>query len=286
MVTAVTFVDKKFMPLAVQQHENFLDFGVKHEINEISNQTYGIYLWMDLIDATIEAIHRHGRIFRVDSEIRMLKLMPKSWHEQENVLFFIEPVVRYPWYIAINTGHMILGESAIPFLTTLKEMTLALIPPNYDGSKLVFDDEDLTAPAIRISNLQYRKEVIDYVRSDESTASSTRGYWHTPHTVFTHPFIHNWGVSVTTYPQHSLRTFLRNHFSPGSPTKLVDAVLLGLENRSTSPGYWKSMGFIQDGIYWYKDGWEFNPSKGEFRPVGETHFKAIDKVNQATKFQQ
>ena len=283
MVTAVTFVDKKFMPLALQQHENFLDFGVKHEINEMPDKTYGIYLWMDLIDATIQAIHKHGRIFRVDSEIRMLKLMPKSWHEQENVLFFIEPVIRHPWYVAINTGHMILGESAIPFLTTLKEMTLALIPPDYDGSKLGFDDEDLAAPAMRISNLQYRKEVIDYVRNDDSTASATRGDWYTPHTVFTHPFVHNWELSSTKYNQQRPQAFLRSHFSPGSPTKLIDAVLVGLQSRSTSPGYWKSMGFVQDGAYWYKDGWEFNTMEGKFRPIGETSFKEIDRFNVDSK---
>ena len=137
----------------------------------------------------------------------------------------------------------------------------------------------LSQDLIEILNIQYRKEVIAYVRSDESTATSTRGDWYTPHTVFTHPFIHNWGLSPTYYDPQQPRTFLRNHFSPESPTKLVDAVLLGLENRSTSPGYWKSIGFTQDGIYWYKDGWEFNPSKGEFRPVGETSFKVIDKVN-------
>ena len=258
-LTAITFVDEKFMGLALEQKVNFNSFGVNHEIIQIREKRYNIMLWMDLIDYTIDAIRKYKKIFRVDSEIRLLKPLPKDWDTNDNVLFFIEPICLNPWYVAINTGHMILSESAIPFLECLKTMTLALIPPTYAGELLTFDDEDLTSPALAVSQIPYLKEIIDYDRSDESTARCTRGSWYTEHTVFTHPFLHNWNT-----PGHRLSTemLLRNHFASSQSVKLVDATLLGLKNRVKSVGYWKSLGFEFDGQYWKKDQWLIDPFNG------------------------
>lgn len=260
-LTAITFVDEKFMPLALEQKANFNSFGVEHEIIQIPEKRYNIMLWMDLIDYTIDAIKKYKKIFRVDSEIRLLKTLPDEWNANDNVLFFIEPICLNPWYVAINTGHMILSESSIPFLECLKTMTLALLPPNYNGELLKYDDEDLTSPALAVSKIPYLKEIIDYNRSDESTARCTRGSWYTEHTVFTHPFLHNWN----TIGHHlSNEMMFRNHFIPGQSTKIVDGILLGLKNKVKSEGYWKSLGFESDNQYWKRDQWLIDPFNGAF----------------------
>lgn len=269
MITAITFVDEKFMPYALEQKQNFNSFGVAHEIIPMSNKKYNIALWMDLIDLTIDAIRKYGKIFRVDAEIRLLQPLPARWYEEENVLFFIEPIITTPWYVAINTGHMILSESSIPFLECLKTLTVSLIPPNHNGL-LSFDDEDLTSPALAITNIPYHKEIIEYDRNDTSTAACTRGYWYTPHTIFVHPCMHNW--DTVGHNVGDLMVF-RNHFAPSESVKIVDGALLGMKNKVGSPGYWKSLGFKEEGRYWKRDQWLIDPSSRSFSHTDYGTFK-------------
>lgn len=269
-ITAITFVDEKFMSLALEQKTNFNSFDIKHEIIQMPEKKYNIMLWMDLIDYTIDAIKKYKKIFRVDSEIRLLKPFPNSWYTNDNVLFFIEPICLSPWYVAINTGHMILSESAIPFLNYLKIMTMALIPPNYNGEILKFDDEDLTSPALAVSQIPYFKEIIEYNRNDKATAACTRGSWFTEHTVLTHPFLHNWN---TVGHNISSDILFRNHFLPNQSVQIADAVLLGLKNKVKANGYWKSIGFVEDGKYWKRDQWLIDPLNGSFLCTDYESFK-------------
>lgn len=257
---AITFVDSKFRSQALAQAENFKHFGIQHEIMPIPEQTYGIELWLHLFDQTVAAIKKHGRIFRVDAEIRLLQPLPQHWHDS-NVLFYIHPILSDPWYKAINTGHMILDESAIPFLEQLKFLTECLIPPNHDGSKLGFDDEDLSNVAIKLSGIKHVREVIDYDRSDSSTAACTRGDWHTPHTIFTHNFLHNWNT-----PGYHLNEwiFLRNHLMPLQSTQKVDAVIMGMRRRVVNASYWKSLGLELMDDCCEIDDWFLYPQEGSF----------------------
>lgn len=258
---AITFVDSKFESIALAQRDNFQKFGLDHEIKPMPEQSYGIYLWMNLLDATIDAIKQHGRIFRVDSEIRLLKPIPSSWQHGNAVLFFIDPIITQPCYTAINTGHMILDESSIPFLQSLKFLTECIIPPDYDGSKLGFDDENLSNAAIKLSKLEYQRERIDYDRSDTSTASCSRGDWYTEHTIFTHNFLHNWN---TIDYQMNEWAFFRNHFMPYASVKVVDAAILGLKKKISNKHYWASLGLdIKDGSC-VIDKWTLLPGEGSF----------------------
>jgi len=255
---AIAFADSKFIAMAQSQAANFSAFGIDHEIIPIPEQRYDMNLWMYLLDQTIEAVKRHGKIFRVDSEIRLLKPLPHEWHRSRNVLFYIDPIITYPWYYPINTGHMILSEDAIPFLELIREMTLSVIPPGYDGHRLEIMDEEFVAPALRLSKLDFLQETIDYVRKDDSTAACVRGEWFTGHTVFTHGFMHNWDNE-----RHDMRpySFLRDNMFPDKSVKIVDAVIMGLERRITSDNLWTSLGFDEDR---QRDGWYVDPSKGAF----------------------
>mgnify|MGYP006277031919 CR=1 FL=1 len=255
---AITFADSKFMRMAQEQSVNFRKFGIDHEIIAIPEQTYGIELWINLLEQTIDQIGKHGKIFRVDSEIRLLKPIPSIWRTSDNVLFFIEPIITNPWYHAINTGHMILSHSSISFLRTLRDMTFALIPPGHSMNRFNFDDEDLAAPAIKISGIEYVKEIIDYDRNDDSHAACTRGDWFTDHTIFTHPFMHNWNTGAHNIED---RQYLRNHFCPNEKTRVIDAVLLGLEKRNTNKNYWAKLGFDSN---LSREGWSIDPVAGSF----------------------
>lgn len=255
---AIAFADSKFMPMAEAQAQNFARFDVDHEIISIPEQNYDMNLWMYLLDQTIEAVRRHGKIFRVDAEIRLLKPLPDAWKQVDNVLFYIDPIITYPWYYPINTGHMILSTDAIPFLELIREMTLSVIPPGYDGYKIEIMDEEFVAPALRLSKLNFHKEIIDYDRKDESTAACTRGDWFTDHTIFTHGFMHNWETA-----RHDMQpyAFLRDNLLPNKSVKIVDAVIMGLQKRITNINLWASLGFDED---YHQDGWFLDPSRGAF----------------------
>lgn len=252
----ITFVDDKFLPVAQEQQRNFNSFGLEHHIIKINSNSYGIELWTELIDATIDAVRKYGKILKVDAEVRIEKELPKCWLKANNVFFFIEPVITKPYYIALNTGQIILDDSSLCFLHYQKILTESLIPPNYTG-QLYFDDEDMTAPAIKLSRVQYIKEIIDYERSDSSKARATRGYWKNDNTVLTHPFFHNWNTTNHFIPA---KMFFRNHFTPFESVQKVDAALLGLEKGVLANSYWQSIGFEQiSNTTWTKDGWYVEP---------------------------
>lgn len=257
----ITFVDDKFLPIAEEQQRNFNAFGLDHKIIKINSNSYDINLWMELINETIKAVRTYGKIFKVDAEVRIEKEIPGCWLKANNVLFFIEPIIANPYYIALNTGQIILDESSLLFLDYQKILTESLIPPGHTG-KLGFDDEDMTAPAIKLSKIQYLKEVIDYDRNDLSIARATRGSWKTPNTILTHPFIHNWNVL-----EHNIgaRKLFRNHFRPDDITHLTDAVLLGLDKQVTSEIFWHSIGFEEHDLQSFKNGdWYVNPLRKSF----------------------
>jgi hypothetical protein len=265
--TAITFADSKFTLLAQKQKDNFRAFGVKHVTIPIVDQTYGIDLWLHLLDLTIDAINTHGKIFRVDSEIRLLKELPAKWNNG-NVLFHIDRPTN-----VINTGHMILDKSAIPFLNTVKEMTVAMIPPNYTGEKLLFDDEDVTYEAIQKTKIKYVSEIIDYTRSDTSEAACARGNWSTDDTVFVHPFIHNWDVDTHNMGAKEL---FRNHFRPGASVRIADAAIMGLEQQTTSEIFWKKLGFIPiDNRQFQFEDWIVIPQQSAFKNVNYRSTKFI-----------
>jgi hypothetical protein len=165
---------------------------------------------------------------------------------------------------------MVLSESSLPFLELLKEMTIAMIPPGYDGHKLGFDDEDLVAPALRLSRIPYKRETIDYYRNDESKAACTRGEWFTEHTIFTHGFMHNWETGSHNIVPYD---YLRNNIKPGMPSKTVDGIILGLEKRITSKNYWIKLGFDNS---MQLDGWILDPAAGAFWHKDYTTPKFID----------
>lgn len=264
---AITFADSKFTLLAQKQKENFNSFGLKHVTVPLEDQAYGIELWIKLLDLTVEAINTHGRIFRVDSEIRLLQELKFDWYDS-NVLFHIN----HPTNI-INTGHMILDRSAIPFLNKLKEMTIAMIPKDYSGGALPFDDEDATMEAIQATKMEHIVEIIDYNRTDTSEAACTRGSWSTDETIFTHPFMHNWDIAGHNM---SAREIFRNHFRPLVSVSLVDAVLLGLERKTASEGFWKKLGFIPiDNDRFQFEDWIVNPVQSSFRHINHETEKFI-----------
>lgn len=253
----ITFVDNKFLPFAQEQQKNFNNFGLEHHIIPINSNGYDIKLWTELIDATISAVKKYGKILKVDAEVRIEKEIPDYWAKANNVFFFIEPIITKPYYVALNTGQIILDESSLEFLHYQKLLTESLIPPNYNG-KLYFDDEDMTAPAIKLSNVEYFKEIIDYNRSDNSRAKATRGWWKTKDTVLTHPFFHNWNTQDHTIAD---TVFFKNHFCPNDPVQLVDAAILGIKKGVINNNYWKSIGFewIDDAV-WTKNDWFVNPN--------------------------
>lgn len=252
----ITFADDKFLSVAEEQRINFNKFGIEHHTIKINSANYDMSLWLALIDETILAVRKYGKILKVDSEVRIEKELPKCWLKESNVFFFIEPMITDPYYIALNTGQMILDESAMQFLHYQKVLTQSLVPPGFTG-KLGIDDEDMTAPAIKLSNVQYLKEVIDYKRSDDSKAKATRGYWKNDNTVLTHPFFHNWN---TAYHNIGPREFFRNHFNPSASTEQVDMILKGLEKKIESTKFWNSLGF-ESGV---NGDWYINPKESSY----------------------
>lgn len=266
-IVAITFADSKFTRLAQKQKDNFESFGVKHVTVPMEDQTYGIELWLKLLDLTVEAIETYGRIFRVDSEIRLLQELKFDWYDS-NVLFHIDHEANI-----INTGHMILDRSALPFLSSLKEMTIAMIPPGYSGEALPFDDEDASYEAIKKSGIHYISEIIDYGRSDISEAACTRGSWSTDETIFTHPFIHNWDIANHNI---SAKMLFRNHFRPLVSARFVDGIVLGLEKKVNSETYWKKFGFaaISEDRFQFEE-WIIDPLRSSFRNINYSAEKFI-----------
>lgn len=284
--TAVTFVDDKMLHLAQEQSENFAKFGVPHEIIHLPNiKDYGTNLWLDLLDLTIEKIRQHKKILRVDAEIRMHQALPQTWLDADNVLFQPWPLVKYPVYVAINTGHMVLSSSGIKFLQTLKECMLAMIPPDMDtrmpasGEGHHIEDEWPSAIAIRLSGIEYLQEQLCHDRRLNANCAVNRGTWVEPNTVLTHPSIHNWdwiGAGLNTKMAEVEHQTFTNHFGPDWELKKVDLVAKLLNLKNSNINLWQGLGAeqINDQEIRIED-WLFNPSQGLVKPASAKLYKEL-----------
>lgn len=288
--TAVTFVDDKMLPLAQEQADNFRSFGVPHEIVHLTDiKDYGTDLWLKLLDLTIEKIKQHGKILRLDAEIRIHKDLPSSWLEADNVLFQPWPLQKDPIYVALNTGHMVLSLSGIGFLETLKECILAMIPPDMDtsmparGESHHIEDEWPSAIAIRLSKIQYLQEQLCHDRRLNANCAVSRGTWIEPNTVLTHPSIHNWdwpGAGLNLVMAEVQHTVFLNHFGPTWEIKKVDLIAKLLKLRNSNENLWKGLGAIEiDKDEYVLEGWQFKPAEGLVKPTSATKYKTLVGFN-------
>ena len=290
MPIAVTFVDKKMLQLAHSQSENFSSFNVPHEIIHLPTvQDYGTDLWIRMIDLTIDKIKQHGKIMRVDAEIRMHKSLPNSWLESNNVLFQPWPLLKDPFYIAINTGHMILSEDAIPFLETLKECMLAMIPPDGDtslparGQGCHVEDEWPSGIAIRLSKIRFLQERLCHDRRLHAGCAINRGLWIEDNTILTHPSIHNWdwpGAGLNGIMDNFHHSVFVNHFGPTWQVDKVDLVAKLLHMKNSNSNLWNSIGaeFIGDDEIML-EGWNFRPAQGSAKPLEARIYKKLVGFN-------
>ena len=261
MIT-VCFTDSKMLKYAKGQHQNFTERGLAHRIYEFPDMEYGMELFIKRIDMTIECLHEYPKSMKLDAEVRLHSDIPVEWEQNENVLFFKVPdqvKINLGNYTPVNTGQMIVSRSAIPWLTTLRNMLSALIPENttYEGTMC---DEQLLWSAMRVSPISYYADTIQYIRSDSTIDRCNRGGWVTPHTVLTHPCVHNWNM-----PDHhsTSNMILRNHFD--GPLWLADAIILGLR-RSAPSIYWNGIGNQVDEITYEIGNWLIRPSTNEVAP--------------------
>ena len=275
MPTAITFADDKMQHLAKDQAENFQSFGVQHEIIHLSNvENYGTSLWLQFLDLTAAGIRKHGKIFRVDSEVRLHQSLPSSWIEHENVLFEHWPLIKDPWYCPINTGHMILSNSGLGFVETLKECMLAMIPPDGDtlmpgsGEGHYIDDEWPSAIAIRLSKIQYLREQLKQDRRDAQQCAASRGTWVESSTILTHPAIHNWnwiGGGPNSKFSEISSTFFINHFD--GDLKLAMFIEKLMLAKNDTHAIWKKISDpLEDGLF-SSNGWIFDPRRGLCAPI-------------------
>lgn len=283
---AVTFVDDKMLALAREQSINFGSYDVPHEIIHLPDiQDYGTDLWIRFIDLTVEKIAQHGKIFRVDAEIRMHRPLPAAWLDADNVLFQPWPLIKEPFYVAINTGHMILSQQGIGFLETLKECMLAMIPPDGDtnlvtkGKEHHIEDEWPSGIAIRLSKLRFLQERLCHDRRLGANCAISRGLWLEENTVLTHPGIHNWdwaGAGLNHDMAQVLHPVFVNHYAPSWDVKKVDLVAKLLHLKNGNVNLWTSLGanFIDDTEI-ELEGWNLIPSKGLVKPSLAKHYKEL-----------
>ena len=70
--------------------------------------------------------------------------------------------------------------------------------------------------------------------------------------------MHNWNTGAHNIED---RQYLRNHFCPNEKTRVIDAVLLGLEKRNTNKNYWAKLGFDSN---LSRERWSIDPVAGSF----------------------
>lgn len=275
---AVTFVNDRMLDLAEEQARNCATYDIEHEIVPITvGGSYSTALWMDLIDLTIAAIERHGKVMRMDAEVRIHKPLPQIWLDSENVLFQPWPLLKKPFYIATNTGQMILSESGIPFLKTLKQCMQAMIPPDGDtslkssGENHVIEDEWPSSIAIALSNLQFHQERLSHDRRLNANCAANRGLWLEGDTVLTHPALHNWewaGAGLSQVEDTITINSFYNHFAPTWPLNKIGLLTKLLLNNNVNWSLWESIATHKASGVWEAEGWEFIPIEGLCAPVG------------------
>jgi hypothetical protein len=281
----ITFVDSKMLDIALEQADNVRSFGLAHEIIRIDEVVeYSTQLWLDLIGLTLEAINRHDKVMRLDAEVRMHRSLPDDWLDNDNVLFEPYPMIKDPFYIAINTGQMILGRSGKHFLEILIECMLGMIPPDGDtrlpasGEMHQIEDELPSSIAIRLSKIKFAKERLCYDRRLSANCSANRGSWLEESTVLTHPAVHNWdwpGAGLSKVEgKLGHRNFI-NHFAPHWPVDKVEYLTKLLLLRNSNHNQWSKFAELTGQDEWQSQGWTFIPKQGLVRPNDRRTFKMI-----------
>lgn len=267
----VTFVDEKMMSIAAEQSENINQFGLKHEIISIPEvKEYDTALWLHLVDLTIDAINKHGKIMRLDAEVRIHKPLPQNWLDNDNVFFQSYPLVKKPYFIALNTGQIILGKSGLEFCRTLKECMLALIPPDgntyLEGRGEHIEDEVPSAIAIRLSRVNYVQEYLKMDRMNDKPCAANRGTWVEDSTILTHPSIHNWeyaGSGLQPVDQVTNMTVVLNHFSGDARLAML---IINLMMERNDGLIWKKLAEDMGNGWFRAGGWYFEPRSGMCAP--------------------
>lgn len=273
---AVTFVDDKMLAIAKDQAKNFNDFGIEHEIVRIPETTYSTKLWMDITNLTIAAIKRHKKIISLDAEIRIHKPLPNTWIENDNVLFQPWPYVKDPFYLAVNAGQMVLGESGIEFLEVIKKCMTAMVAPDGDtrvttGENHVVERETPSGIAIALSGIKYHSERLSYDRRLAANSTANRGLWLEENTVLTHPALHNWnwlGAGLSKFEDQITLNVFVNHFAPLWELKRVVLLAKLLASQNVNYNLWESFATHQSGGIWEAEGWQFSPIEGKCAPIG------------------
>lgn len=269
---AITFVDAKMLDIALGQKDNFNSFGIRHEIIRIDDvRAYTTNLWLDLIDLTIDAIHKHGKVMRLDAEVRIHRPLPQHWLDNGNVLFEPYPLIKEPFYTAINTGQIIFDESGLEFLRILKECMLSMIPPDDDttltsmGEGYHVEDELPSCFAIRLSKIKYVKERLKFERRLPLACAANRGTWLDEGTVLTHPAMHNWSW-VGGGKFHRFDSIRDDVFLCHYDGDIIKGeFLIKMMKSGDGPMWAKITKEISRGIY-EDGGWIFNPKDCTLAP--------------------
>lgn len=269
---AVTFVDDKMMNIAVEQSENMKQFGLDHEIINISDVgAYDTHLWIHLADLMMDAINRHGKIMRLDAEVRLHKPLPQHWLDNDNVFFQPYPFIKSPYFAAMNTGQMIVGRSGLEFCRLLKECMIGLIPPdgdtNLDGTgHHIADDIVTSAIAIRVSGVEYVQEYLKMDRTIDKVCAANRGNWIEESTILTHPTIHNWnyhGAGMLPLMELVPASIIMNHFQ--GDVGIARLIIKLLRDRNQG-NMWDKLARRLDDGWCAAGGWYFQPSTGLCAP--------------------
>jgi hypothetical protein len=281
----ITFVDHKMLDVAREQAANVRDHGLNHKIIRIDEVTsYSTQLWLDLTKLTIAAIKDHGKIMRLDAEVRLHKELPQAWIDNDNVLFEPYPIIKDPLYIAINTGQMILAPSGISFLETLTECMLAMIPPDGDtrlpitGERHQIEDELPSGIALRLSKINYIREKLCYDRSLDSTCAANRGLWIGPDTVLTHPALHNWdwpGAGLSSKEGSYWSRDFVNHYAPQKSLREAEFVAKLVIEKNVNANIWRSFAERISDEEWIGEGWSFIPGESKLRPISALSYKTL-----------
>jgi hypothetical protein len=273
------------MDLALEQADNVKSFGLSHEIIRIDEVVnYSTQLWLDLTRLTMQAIKDHGKVMRLDAEVRLHKALPQSWIDNENVLFEPYPSIKEPLYIAINTGQMILGRSGIDFLEILIECMLGMIPPDGDTSLPVtgeahqIEDELPSGIAIRLSKLNHIKEKLCYDRKLSFSCAANRGLWIGSDTILTHPALHNWdwpGAGLASKDDlYWIRDFI-NHFAPNKDLKEIDFIIKLLLDKNDKINLWRAFATRINDEEWLCNDWSFIPKLSKIKPSSALFYKTL-----------
>lgn len=283
--TVVTYVDAKMMDLAKEQAKNVTQFGLKHEIIEIpAVDEYDTNLWLRFVDLTMDAVKRHGKAMRLDAEVRLHKPLPQRWLDCDNVFFQPWPLIKYPVYHAMNTGHMIVGQSGLSFLKILRECMIASIPPDGDtkqpiaGHAAHIEEEFCSAIALKLSNVPYIHERLCYDRRLHANCAANRGLWLEENTILTHPTLHNWdwqGSGFDVIPGKIDPRVLINHITQDVDARSLDMLLKIMMDRIHNANFLKHILNQVNETEWQGFGWTFIPSQGLCKPDGKRSFKML-----------